>query len=146
MVHSLAMTNSDKEKEYRLVFPGRVLAGTDEEEVIRSLARLLNTSSEIAQRLIAGKRRYIKRIFSYEEAIRIRIQILKIGVECELVAVDPSNLALKPKKKNVHNSPFPEPEGFTLEAGDGEAIAAHEQSYGETMEELQECKERNIYQ
>ena len=137
------MTTLDKEDSfYRMVFTGHTLPGIDEDLITKQLAILLKIPKEKALRLIAGKRRYIKRVFSYKKAISIHSKVLKIGVECELVAVDPKNFLLKPRKNINHKSPLSAPVNFDLEHADGETMPVHEKSYGETMAELQAHRQR----
>ncbi len=102
------------EQQFRLVFPGNILPGTDFDEVVFDLARLLKTTPDNAIKLVSGKKRYVKRDFLYEKADQLRVQVLQIGVECELEAV--KDEASSPKrKKRKRASSFPKPEKMAMQ-------------------------------
>ncbi|MFW2440343.1 MAG: DUF2628 domain-containing protein [Arenicellales bacterium] len=132
------MTRStlDDDQEYRLVFPGNVLPGTDYDEVVSDLALLLKTAPDSAIKLVSGKRRYVKRTFIYEKADQLRVKILQIGVECEIEPVDESAGTPKTKKKK-HKKPFPKPENLAMQPVAASEEVDQEKSYSETMAEFQ---------
>lgn len=132
------MTRSirDDDQQYRLVFPGNILPGTDFDEVVFDLGHLLKTSPDSAKKLVSGKRRRVKLAFTYEKADRLRAQILQLGVECELEPVDGSSSTSKPGKSK-RRKPFPEPENFSMQPTESDQTSDHEKSYSETMAEFQ---------
>ena len=83
------MTGTEHEpgQQYYLVFPGNILPGSDYQQSIIYLADLLKTSLYKAKKLVSGKKRYIKQKFDLRQAETLRDQILELGVECELKAI-----------------------------------------------------------
>jgi hypothetical protein len=127
-------------KQYRLVFPGNILPGSDLDEVVFDLARLLKTSPDSAIKLVSGKRRHVKRTFAFEKADQLRAQVLELGVECELESYDPAAGSSKSKKHKRKKS-FPKPESVAMQAANPDEEldekSAEEKSYSETMAEFQ---------
>jgi len=127
-------------KQYRLVFPGNVLPGSDFDEVVFDLARLLKTSPDRAIKLVSGKRRHVKRTFVYEKADQLRVQVLQLGVECELELFDGRTSSSK-IKKNKRGKSFPEPENIAMQPAKSnqksDQTSSREKSYSETMAEFQ---------
>ncbi|GMR06405.1 MAG: hypothetical protein BMS9Abin25_0998 [Gammaproteobacteria bacterium] len=132
----MARSILDDDQQYRLVFPGNILPGTDFDEVVFDLARLLKTSSDSAKKLVSGKKMHVKLTFTYEKADRLRAQVLQLGVECELEPVDDSISTSKPGKSK-RKKPFPEPENFAMQSAKSDQTSNQEKSYSETMAEFQ---------
>lgn len=126
----------DDDQQYRLVFPGNILPGTDLDEVVFDLARLLKTSPDSAIKLVSGKRRRVKLTFTYEKAGRLRARVLQLGVECELEPVDGSSSTSK-SRKSRRKKPFPEPESFAMQPARSDQTSDLGKSYSETMAEFQ---------
>jgi len=132
------MTKSilDDDQQYRLVFPGNILPGTDFDEVVFDLSRLLKTSPDSAKKLVSGKRRRVKLTFTFEKADQLRARVLQLGVECEIESADGSTSTPKPGKRK-HKKPFPEPENFAMKPAESDQTSDQEKSYSETMAEFQ---------
>ncbi len=131
----------DEDKKYRLVFPGNVMPGTNYDEVVFELARLLKTSPESAIKLVSGIRRHVKRTFIYEKADQLRTQVLQIGVECELEPIDEGSGATKTKKHKRKKEYFPEPENLAMKPASSieetDFDLNSDKTYSETMAEFQ---------
>ncbi len=138
----MTMPILDDDQQYRLVFPGNILPGSDYDEVVFDLARLLKTSPDRAIKLVSGKRRHVKRTFVYEKADQLRVQVLQLGVECELEPVGGSTRSSK-TKKNKRKKPFPKPENLAMQPVTSNQTSDQEKSYSETMAEFQKHASAN---
>jgi len=130
------------EKLFRLVFPGNVMPGNDYDEVVFELARLLKTTPGSAIKLVSGVKRHVKRTFNYERADQLRIQVLRIGVECELEPVN-DNTSLPKSVKRKRKKHFPKPENLAMKPAMADqekepgSESESDKSYSQTMAEFQ---------
>ena len=127
-------SSSEAEQLFHLVFPGNLLPGADHDEVSQDLSRLLKTSLGSVTRLIAGKRRYVKRTFPLEQAKLLQAQVVQLGAECEIEPVGEVKKTSTERKHRKHSEAFPDPEDFS---SDQHQQSDESKSYSETIAHLQ---------
>lgn len=124
-------STNDAEALFHLVFPGNILPGSNQDEVVQDLSRLLKTPPDSVIKLISGKRRYVKRTFPLEQAKQLQAQVVQLGVECEIEAVGEVK---KPSSGRKSKEAFPDPEDLS---SDLSQETDETTSYSKTMAQLQ---------
>jgi len=138
----MSESSDEEEQLFHLVFPGNILPGSEHDEVVLGLSRLLKTPPDSTAKLISGKRRYVKRTFTLDKARQLRAQVVKLGVECELEPVGEVKKTTQKRKKSRHKEAFPDPEDFAMQAADTDHESDQSMSYSQTMAELQQLADK----
>lgn len=129
--------SEEVEELFCLVFPGNILPGSDHDEVVLELSRLLKTPTESASRLISGKRRYVKKTFAFDKAKQLQAEVVQLGVECEIESVGEVKKPSTRRNKGRHKEDFPDPEDVLMQIDSDERESPETGTHTENMAELQ---------
>ena len=73
---------------YRVVFEGKILEGSQVQEVKRALAKLYNFSEDQVERFFSGKRLAVKKDVDYETAMKYLKAFERAGAVCKVEEVE----------------------------------------------------------
>ncbi|MRI33460.1 hypothetical protein EOPP23_10730 [Endozoicomonas sp. OPT23] len=93
-------------KDYKVLFEGKVLPGFDSDEVRTRLQHLFKADDGRMERLFSGKAYSIRKPATEREARKYEKAINKVGAECRIVSMDGSRTLAPSHKGSTHEAAF----------------------------------------
>ncbi len=93
---------------YNVVIQGRIIPGSDEQEVKHNLVKIFKAPPDKVESLFSGKMVTVKKAIDHDHALKISAMIKKAGAECKIIKQRIKTSSPLVMEKEIENTQVPE--------------------------------------